>query len=147
MIIDGRQTPRKRLLEYVTTAGGWLLMLGFGAQFLLSAVLWFFGVVYLRRYLWVPGEALATWHVILVTLIVATLNILGMGLWGTYNRRRYGSLRRRRMPPPLTVEEMARLFDKPENVVKQLHTARWMDYAEDVTLPLPSTNHPPNTLP
>jgi len=61
MIIDGRQTPRKRLLEYVTTAGGWLLMLGFGAQFLLSAVLWFlvsciFGVICgFRGKRWRPG--------------------------------------------------------------------------------------------
>lgn len=134
MIIDGRQKPRKRLVEYFVTASGWVIMGSFVVQFVLSAMLWYFGLKYVRHFLWAKNEPLVTWHMTETTLIVAALSFAIMAGWGTYNRRRFGSLRRRSMPVAVSSQDLEKLFGLSDSTVATLQTSREILYDAEMSL-------------
>lgn len=121
-------------MEYLTTVSGWILMLSLATQFLLSLLLWGLGITYVKRYLWVTAEPALTWHVLVVTCVVAIVAGIVMGLWGHYNRTRYGLLHRRHMPEPVSLQELSTHFGIPQETLNQLQSARWVEYDDDVTL-------------
>lgn len=125
-------------------------MIGLIGQFILSGLLWFVGLRYVRPYLWAPGEASATARAVRVTIGAVALSTLVLGGWGWYNRRRYGSLRRRRMPSDMTAADLAQALSVPVKTIEEWQRARWRECADVAgpTQPNPgSPVTPPNRLP
>lgn len=132
MIIDGRQNKPKRVLEYFVTVTGWIVMAMFVAEFILTTLFWWVGYHYVRQYLFVRGEGPAMWHIAEVAFVTGAVSFLGMGGWTWYNLRKFGPLRRRRPPLPVTLDELARMFSISERELCQLQEARWVDYDYEV---------------
>lgn len=123
-------------------------MIGLMGQFVLSGLLWFLGIRYVQHYLWAPGEAAATARAVWVTVGVAAVSALALGGWGEYNRRRYGPLRRRRMPSDMTAAELAQALSVPVETIERLQRSRWTEYPHEtsgLSVPEVPIDPPPTT--
>ncbi|MBX6353001.1 MAG: poly-beta-1,6-N-acetyl-D-glucosamine biosynthesis protein PgaD [Thermoflavifilum sp.] len=135
----------RRWLEALLTMSGWVWIASVVLQTAASALLWALGVRQIRLYL-VGGPSPGT----LLTLLrdaatMALLALLTFTAWAYYNQRRYGALKRRRSPPPVSQEELAAMLQVDESALARLQRSRWVEWAYDATRPCTSERVTPQT--
>jgi poly-beta-1,6-N-acetyl-D-glucosamine biosynthesis protein PgaD len=123
-IIDGRQKKKIKVVEAIITFMGWLVMVGFALQILLSVLLWYFNLSEFYRELFMPYSVPETVRVVFVTLSISVLCLSVMYIWGRYNLKKFGPLNRRTFPVDTTVEEVAQFFNLPLEMVQDLQNSK-----------------------
>lgn len=102
-----RSTRPKRWFETAITLTGWLWVTAVTLQVLASAILWLIGWHKFDVYVLGLLPTTTPLEVIRVGLTVTVLSAVLFVGWATYNRRRFGQLRRRRPPVPVSDVELA----------------------------------------
>ncbi|RYD02011.1 hypothetical protein N752_26525 [Desulforamulus aquiferis] len=92
MIIDGRQRGVLKVLESLVTTLGWLYIVVFLTQIILSLLLWYFNLSFIVNELVIFPHILDTIKVFAITLFIAGCSFMILYLWGKYNIRKYGGL-------------------------------------------------------
>jgi poly-beta-1,6-N-acetyl-D-glucosamine biosynthesis protein PgaD len=61
------------------------------------------------------------------TLLLVVISAASLSLWSSYNKRKYGGLRRRSFPQPTEDKEIAEYFEKTEAELKDLQNDRYVE--------------------
>lgn len=127
-IIDGLQKKSIRILEILITTIGWLIMLHYILQTLVSivlfsllyTVLWSLNLPDFYNKLSSLDDVSALIHIFIITIVIAGSFFILMYFWGRYNYKRYAHLRRRKFPKDVTQEEIEIYFNLPSLLVKKM---------------------------
>lgn len=119
-IIDGFQKKYIRIIEKFITVIGWLFMLGYIVQIILSLLIWIFNLSNFYKQLFILGSIYRTINTLLITIVISFLGFLIMYGWGRYNFKRYAHLKRRRFPDYITIEGLAKYFNLSLEVVETM---------------------------
>ena len=119
-IIDGLQKKTIRRLEILITTIGWLVMLFYIIQTLLSIVVWSFNLSDFYNKLFTSSNVSTTIHTFIITIVIASGNFILMYFWGKYNYKRYAHLRRRKFPQIVTNDEIERYFNLPSSTIEKM---------------------------
>ncbi|MBR6403746.1 MAG: poly-beta-1,6-N-acetyl-D-glucosamine biosynthesis protein PgaD [Eubacterium sp.] len=123
-LILGRQKKWKKIIEWIITIIGWLIMLMY-----VSYVI--YGNIALGNGWDVPDIGVFSkdmllevdrYYIILFALLL--LCLLGFILWKKYNRKRFGSFHRREFRPEVSTEEIAEKFGLSEKQVVAMQSDR-----------------------
>ena len=127
LIIDGRQTQGRRILEYFVTAAGWAYVLLFLTQVIFSLILWSVGIEYIKRFIVSTEYYTMTITLVIFTLVVASI-VLSLSLfWSYYNKAKFGKLNRRKMPTAVSLQELSEMFSISEECLCDLQTMSWIE--------------------
>ncbi|MBO4591203.1 MAG: poly-beta-1,6-N-acetyl-D-glucosamine biosynthesis protein PgaD [Eubacterium sp.] len=123
-LILGRQKKWKKIIEWIITIIGWLVMLMY-----VSYVI--YGNIALRNGWEVPNVGVFSREMLLevdkyyiILFVLLLLSLIGFMLWKKYNRDRFGSYRRREFRPDVGTAEIAEKFGLSEEQVKQMQSDR-----------------------
>ncbi|WP_459481238.1 poly-beta-1,6-N-acetyl-D-glucosamine biosynthesis protein PgaD [Clostridium saccharoperbutylacetonicum] len=127
-IIDGLQKKSIKILEILITTIGWLIMLYYIIQTLVSivlfsllyTVLWSLNLSNFYSKLSSLGDIIAIIHIFIITIVIAGSCFILMYFWGRYNYKRYAHLRRRKFPKDVIQEEIEIYFNLPSVLVKKM---------------------------
>jgi len=120
MIIQGENSKRRRFMEIVLTAFGWLFLLVF--LYVLGTTM-----------KWTPSGKLYSLTlananiIIFIGISVVAMSFIGLILWGEYNKRRFGQLQRRTFPESTTLNEMADYYSLKTDEVLQLQEKKYVE--------------------
>ncbi|QRF23551.1 poly-beta-1,6-N-acetyl-D-glucosamine biosynthesis protein PgaD [Alicyclobacillus sp. TC] len=132
LIIDGKQKPGKRVVEYFVTLSGWVYIFVFLIQISLSVLLWAGGIHYLRRFIISAGYITQTVDLTMFTFEFSLVVLLATLYWSLYNKFRYGKLNRRTMPSDVSAAELAKEFSVTEEFIIDLQNRRWVDLEGEI---------------
>ncbi|GMA57933.1 poly-beta-1,6-N-acetyl-D-glucosamine biosynthesis protein PgaD [Alicyclobacillus sacchari] len=118
-----RSKPR-RFAETLLTLGGWLCVGSVLLQLLLALCLWVFGARHVTLD-FMFGLSNASLLIFLRDAgVVGCASLCVFGTWVVYNKRRFGSLHRRKFPRDVTADELAeRLGIDPPQIETWQHSA------------------------
>ena len=119
-IIDGLQKKTIRRLEILITTIGWLVMLFYIIQTLLSIVVWSFNLSNFYNELFTSSNVSTTIQTFIITIVITIGSFILMYLWGKYNYKRYAHLRRRKFPKTVTNDEIERYFNLPSSTIEKM---------------------------
>lgn len=119
-IIDGLQKRIIKILEKLITTIGWLFMLGYIFQILLSVVLWLFNLSNFYHKLFILDNIQTTIHILMITVAIAMCAFILMYFWGEYNYKRYAHLNRRKFPQDVTNDEIELYFGLSSSLVEKM---------------------------
>ena len=119
-IIDGFQKKTIRRLEILITTIGWLVMLFYIIQTLLSIVVWSFNLSNFYNELFTSSNVSTTIHTFIITIVITIGSFILMYFWGKYNYKRYAHLRRRKFPKTVTNDEIERYFNLPSSTIEKM---------------------------
>lgn len=119
-IIDGLQKKTIRIIEVIVTTMGWLLMLGYIVQIILSIILWVFNLSNFYYFSFIFHNIETTIRTIVITLLISVCVFMLIYLWGKYNYKRYAHLTRRKFPENVTKDKIATYFDLPLSLVEKM---------------------------
>ena len=119
-IIDGLQKKTIRRLEILITTIGWLVMLFYIIQTLLSIVVWSFNLSNFYNKLFTSSNVSTTIQTFIITIVITIGSFILMYLWGKYNYKRYAHLRRRKFPKTVTNDEIERYFNLPSSTIEKM---------------------------
>lgn len=119
-IIDGFQKKRIRILEIVITTIGWIIMLYYIIQTLLSIVFWSLNLSNFYNNIITLNDIITTIHTFIITIVIAGSDFILMYFWGRYNYKRYSHLRRRKFPKDVTKDEVERYFNLPSSTIEKM---------------------------
>jgi poly-beta-1,6-N-acetyl-D-glucosamine synthase len=126
-IIDGRQKKLAyKALETTTTIAGWLYLFTVFMQFVFSIGLWGFHIQVLGKFLFIDNMQ-STIHTTVIVTIIVFAAFLWFFVWGLYNARKYGSLRRRKFPEKVGVEELKSHFLVTDFTITKLQNAKYVE--------------------
>lgn len=123
-IIDGFQKKYIRVIEKFITVIGWLFMLGYIVQIILSLLIWIFNSSNFYKQLFILGSIYRTINTLIITIVISLLGFLIMYGWGRYNFKRYAHLKRRKFPDYITIEGIAEYFNLSLEVVESMQNDR-----------------------
>lgn len=127
MIIDGRQKRITRFFESLVTTLGWLYVVSFLTQVILSLLLWYFNVsVFVNELLLFP-HLLDTIRVFGITLAIAVCSFMVLYLWGKYNFNKYGKLNRRQFPPKVEAQDVSNYFGISIEKIEKYQNSKWVE--------------------
>jgi poly-beta-1,6-N-acetyl-D-glucosamine biosynthesis protein PgaD len=119
-IIDGLQNKIVKKIEKLITTIGWLIMLGYVLQTVLSIIFWIFNLSNFYHKLFIFGNIEITVHTFLITFTIAICIFLLLYLWGRYNYKRYAHINRRTFPKDVTSDEIALYFGLKSSLVEKM---------------------------
>jgi len=119
-IIDGLQKKTIRRLEILITTIGWLVMLFYIIQTLLSIVVWSFNLSNFYNKLFTSSDVSTTIHTFIITIFIASGSFILMYFWGKYNYKKYAHLRRRKFPKVVTNDEIESYFNLPSSTIEKM---------------------------
>lgn len=119
-IIDGLQKKFIKRIEQVITTLGWIVILIFVIQSLLSIFLWIFNLSNFYTKLFLYNNIDTTIRVFLLTITFSLLFFIIIYLWRKYNYKKYAHLRRRTLPNYVTSNEIESYFNLPPSLVEKM---------------------------
>ncbi len=119
-IIDGLQKKVLKVVERIITIIGWLLMLGYLVQIILSFIIWAFNIKGFYNNLFTPAMLQSTLYISATTILIAVSVFIVAFLWGAYNYKKYAHLNRRQLPPAITTDEIQGYFDLSEELTLKM---------------------------
>jgi poly-beta-1,6-N-acetyl-D-glucosamine biosynthesis protein PgaD len=108
MIINSKQSKPRKIIDLLFTFFGWLFLILFLYNFI-SHFDYSFDFTLLELNLANANS------ILLVTILVVITSAAALSWWSSYNKRRYGHLKRRTFPPQTNEKELAEYFQVSEN--------------------------------
>lgn len=120
MIISVKQSKARKLMDIILTLLGWLFLI----TFLYNLVLHFeFKISFQFNSLSINS----TNSILLFTIMTILISAVALVGWLSFNKRRYGSLKRRKFPGSVHAKEIAVSFQVTEEEVNRFQEQRYID--------------------
>ncbi len=120
MIIISKQSKPRKLIDLLLTFFGWLFLIlfiyNFSSHFERNLE---FSILELNL-----NNANS---ILLITIGVAITNAAALSWWSSYNKRKFGHLKRRTFPKPTSPKEMAEYFQVKEDVLKRFQNEIYLE--------------------
>lgn len=119
-IIDGFQKKHIKLFEKFITTTGWIAMIIYILQIILSLLFWIFNINLFYKKLFIFSIFENTVHTLLITVILFIIASVSIVLWGKYNYKKYAHLNRRKFPKTVTMDDTIKYFSLPDYIVEDM---------------------------
>lgn len=120
MIVNVRQSKLRKIIDILLTFFGWVFL----AVFLYNLITHFNGHLDFKFYVLSLANANT---ILLITFLVIFASAASLGWWSSYNRRKYGHLKRRTFPSQASEKELAEYFQVTEEELRKIQND---DYIE-----------------
>jgi poly-beta-1,6-N-acetyl-D-glucosamine biosynthesis protein PgaD len=111
MIIHSKQSKLRKAIDLLFTFFGWLFLTVFLYNF----------ISHFERNIDFKFHELNLANansILLITILVVITSAAALSWWSSYNKRRFGHLKRRTFPPQTNRKELAEYFQVSENELK-----------------------------
>lgn len=123
-LIVGRQKKWKKVIEWIITIIGWMIML----MYVLYVV---YGNLALRNGWAIPDIGVFRQEMILevdryyyILFVILLVSLVVFIMWKNYNKKKFGSYHRREFRPSVKTEEIADKFGLTKNQVREMQSNR-----------------------
>ncbi|MBM7649914.1 poly-beta-1,6-N-acetyl-D-glucosamine biosynthesis protein PgaD [Bacillus ectoiniformans] len=120
MIIQKESSILRSILEGIITLLGWLFL----ATFLFYLIINFEWGISFKFYSLTLANVNA---ILLFTLIMALLCVALLMAWSTYNKKKFGHLRRRKFPSPTTTKEILDYYQISEEQLEKIQEEKYVE--------------------
>lgn len=131
-IIDGKQNKKIKFIEAIISAFGWMFMLGYLIQIIISLIVWIFSLSNFYGKLFMINKIQNTIRVMLITVLISIIIFIVIFAWGKYNYNRYAHLTRRQFPKDTTQDEVAEYFNLPINEILKMQNDKRIELEETI---------------
>ncbi|MBT2684197.1 poly-beta-1,6-N-acetyl-D-glucosamine biosynthesis protein PgaD [Bacillus sp. ISL-37] len=108
MIINSKQSKPRKIIDLLFTFFGWLFL----TVFLYNFISQFERNIDFKFHELNLANANS---ILLITILVVITSVAALSWWSSYNKRRFGHLKRRTFPPQTNRKELAEYFQVSEN--------------------------------
>ncbi|MBF8378053.1 poly-beta-1,6-N-acetyl-D-glucosamine biosynthesis protein PgaD [Alicyclobacillus mali] len=126
-----RSTRPKRWFEAAVTLTGWLWLSAVALQVLLSSILWVLGWNKFHVYVLELLPSATPLHVVRMGAAIAAMAAAVFVGWASYNRLRFGRLRRRKPPAPVSDAELAEMLGVPVGEIERWQREKVVNWPQD----------------
>lgn len=130
-IIDGFQKKWLKIIELFLTSMGWILMIGYIVEIILTILIWLFNLSNFYKLL-VFLNIRKTINTLIITFAISILAFLIMFIWGKYNYKRYAHLNRRKFPNDVTSNEIVEYFNLPHELVTSMQNDKEIELEKTI---------------
>ena len=123
-IIDGKQVWWKKILEILFSGLAWAFILIYFIYVIYGFICLEIGKSPFTFWIYTVEMLRETKKLLFITFIVLLIEIVFMIFWKEYNRRKFGSLRRRTFKPDANVEQMADFFEIPKEALVRMRSEK-----------------------
>ena len=131
-IIDGKQKKKFKIIDWIFSVFGWILMLGYLIQIIASLIVWGFSLSNFYDKLFMIGNLENTIKIILATILISLILFIVMYVWGKYNFKRFAHLRRRKFPEDIKPEELAEYFNLSVEEIKKMQNDKKIELEKTI---------------
>ena len=123
-LIVGKQKKWKKVIEWIITIIGWMIMLSYVLYVIYGNLALQMGWniptigIYNREML---AEVNSYYMILLYVLLVSLVVFI---FWKNYNKKKYGSYHRRTFRPEVSVDELSEKFNISAEVIKDMQNSR-----------------------
>lgn len=125
-LIYGKQKLWKKIIEWIFTILGWLVMLTYVGYLIYGSLAiklnW-----YLFEFLFYTREMVLViqeyFFVLLIAFLIAVILLI---VWKNYNYHKFGKLHRRTFQPSVSNEELSEMFELDMQTIEQMQNERYV---------------------
>ncbi|MBT2661714.1 poly-beta-1,6-N-acetyl-D-glucosamine biosynthesis protein PgaD [Bacillus sp. ISL-45] len=120
MIINNKQSRPRKIIDLLFTLFGWAFL----ALFLYNIITYFEGTL---DFTFLELNLANANSIMLITILVVIISAAFLSWWSSYNRCKYGALKRRTFPPQACGKEMAEYFQVTEDEHMNIRESNYID--------------------
>lgn len=120
MIINSKQTNPRKIIDILLTFFGWMFL----ALFLYNFITHFNVTV---DFTFLELNLANANSILLITVFVVITSASFLSWWSSYNRRKYGPLKRRTFPRPTSEKELGELFELTEGEIREIQNHKYYE--------------------
>lgn len=125
-LIYGKQKTWKKVIEWILTCLGWIVMLTYIGYLLYGTLAIRYGWDMYEFFFFTKEMVLAIQEYFFIYLIAFLIFIVLMIVWKNYNYQKYGKLHRRTFQPAVSNEELCEMFKLDASVIEQMQNERYV---------------------
>ena len=123
-LITGKQTKKKKIIEWAVTILGWVIILGFLGYIAYGNIALHNGWE-VRSFLFLNEDTIHQvnkyYYILFIILLISIVVFI---VWKNYNKKKYGSYHRREFRPAVGTDEIAEKFGLTNEQVVEMQTQR-----------------------
>lgn len=120
MIIKSTQSKPRKIIDILLTFFGWVFL----ALFLINFITHFEGRL---DFTFLELNLANANSILLITVIVVIVSAAFLSWWSSYNRRKYGHLKRRTFPPQTSEKELGEYFMVAEDELRRIQNSNYIE--------------------
>lgn len=120
MIINSKQSKPRKIIDLLFTFFGWLFL----TLFLYNFISHFESNIDFK---FLELNLANANSILLITILVVITNVAALSWWSSYNKRRFGHLKRRALPPQTNDKELAEYFQMSENELESIKIDNYIE--------------------
>ncbi|CAM3956600.1 poly-beta-1,6-N-acetyl-D-glucosamine biosynthesis protein PgaD [Mesobacillus thioparans] len=120
MIIISKQSKPRKIIDLLLTFFGWLFLIVF---------LYNFSSHFERNldFTFLELNLANANSILLITIGVVITSAAALSWWSSYNKRKFGHLKRRTFPPQTNPKEIAQYFQLKEDELKRIQNEKYIE--------------------
>jgi len=131
-LIYGKQKTWKKIIEWILTILGWVVILSYISYLIYGSLAIKFDW-YLFEFLFFTREMVSViqeyFFVLLITLLIAIILLI---FWKNYNYHKFGKLHRRTFQPSVSNEELSEMFELDIHTIEQMQNERYFVLEQNI---------------
>ncbi|MBT2694783.1 poly-beta-1,6-N-acetyl-D-glucosamine biosynthesis protein PgaD [Bacillus sp. ISL-55] len=120
MIINNKQSKPRKIIDLLFTLFGWAFL----ALFLYNFITHFEGDL---DFTFLELNLANANSILLITVLVVITSVVFLSWWSSYNRRKYGHLKRRTFPPQTSEKELGEYFQVAEDELQSIQNSNYFE--------------------
>ncbi len=125
-LIYGKQKTWKKIVEWILTCLGWVVMLTYVIYLIYGSLAIRFGWELFEFFFFTKEMVLVIQEYFFVYLIAFLIFIVLLLLWKNYNYHKFGKLHRRTFQSSVSKEELCEMFELDASVIEQMQSERYV---------------------
>lgn len=125
-LIYGKQKTWKKVIEWILTCMGWLVMLSYIGYLIYGSLAIEKGWELFEIFFFTKEMVLVVQEYFFIYLIAFLIFVVLLLLWKNYNYHKYGKLHRRTFQPSVSNEELCEMFELDPAVVELMQSERYV---------------------
>jgi poly-beta-1,6-N-acetyl-D-glucosamine biosynthesis protein PgaD len=118
MVINSKQSKPRKIIDILLTFFGWVFL----TLFLYNFITHFEGTL---DFTFLELKLANANSILLITLFVVITSAAFLNWWSSYNRRKYGPLKRRTFPSQTSEKELAEFFEITEEEIRVIQDNKY----------------------
>lgn len=125
-LIYGRQKLWKKIIEWVLTILGWIVILSYIGYLIYGSLAIRFRWPLFEFLFFTREMVLVIQEYFFVLFIALLIAIILLVFWKNFNYHKFGKLHRRTFPPTVNNEELAEMFELDLQIIEQMQSERYV---------------------
>jgi poly-beta-1,6-N-acetyl-D-glucosamine biosynthesis protein PgaD len=120
MVINSKQSKPRKIIDILLTFFGWMFL----TLFLYNFITHFEGTL---DFTFLELKLANANSILLITIGMVIASAAFLSWWSSYNRRKYGPLKRRTFSPKTSEKELAEYFELKEDEIREIQNNKYYE--------------------